>query len=190
MQIFSFLFKKLQILQMQMSETNIAALDALDFNLLVLLQKDGRKSFTELADELSVSVSTVRNRVTKLLEDKTLEIIGRVDPAKVGFNAYAQVFISVRPVTLLNQVSDQLVTKEEVSFLALTTGAHDIEVNLMCRNNNHLSNVMSDIRSIEGIFETKTNMYFKVLKLNQADLNLVSQASYDAEPQAQIQGMK
>jgi Lrp/AsnC family transcriptional regulator, regulator for asnA, asnC and gidA len=175
---------------MQMIESNHAALDALDFNLLVLLQKDGRKSFTELADELNVSVSTVRNRVTKLLEDKTLEIIGRVDPAKVGFNAYAQVFITVRPVTVLNQVADQLLKKEEVSFLALTTGNYDIEVNLMCRNNNHLTNVMSQLQQIEGIFETKTNMYFKILKLEQPDLNLVRQTVVDAEPQEQILALK
>ncbi len=175
---------------MNFNDTNTSQLDDLDFNLLLQLQKDGRKSFTELADELGVSVSTVRNRVTKLLEDKTLAIIGRVDPVKVGFNAYAQLFVSVRPVTLLESVSDKLLVKEEVSFLALTTGTYDIEVNLMCRNNNHLTNAITQIQRIEGVFETKTNMYFKILKLTQPDLNLVQYPYADEEPKETIWGNK
>lgn len=168
---------------MQMLENNQPQLDDLDFSILHRLQKDGRKSFTDLAEELNVSVSTIRNRVTRLLEEKTLEIIGRVDPAKVGFNAYSQLFISVRPVSLLESVAKQLLVKEEVSFLALTTGTYDIEINLMCRNNNHLTNVISEVQKIEGVYETKTNMYFKILKLNQPDLSLVQNPPHDPEPQ-------
>ena len=67
------------------SQTSSLALDELNFQLLLHLQKDGRKSFTELAEELGVSVGTVRNRVTRLIEDKTMQITGRVDPEKVAF---------------------------------------------------------------------------------------------------------
>lgn len=167
---------------MQMIENNQTQLDDLDFSILHRLQKDGRKSFTDLAEELNVSVSTIRNRVTRLLEEKALEIIGRVDPTKVGFNAYAQLFISVRPVSLLENVAKELLVKEEVSFLALTTGSYDIEINLMCRNNNHLTNVISEVQKVEGVFETKTNMYFKILKLNQPDLSLVQNPPNDPDP--------
>lgn len=149
-------------------------LDDLDFAILIPLQKDGRKSFTEIAEELNISVSTVRNRVTKLIDEKTLQIIGRVDASKVGFNAYAQILISVRPVTLVEQVAVQIAAMDEVSFLAMTTGLHDLEANVMCRDNNHLTQVMTSIQSMEGIFETKTNMYFKVLKIAQPALSLVN----------------
>jgi Lrp/AsnC family transcriptional regulator for asnA, asnC and gidA len=99
----------------------------------------------------------------------------------VGFNAYAQVFISVRPAALIESVATQLIEKEEVSFLALTTGSYDFEINLMCRNNNHLTKIIADIQQIEGIFETKTNMYFKILKLTQPDLSLVRNQSSDQD---------
>ena len=149
-------------------------LDDLDFTILLHLQRDGRKSFTEIAEELNVSVSTVRNRVTKLIDEKTLQIIGRVDASKVGFNAYAQILISVRPVTLVEQIAQQISDMDEVSFLAMTTGMHDLEANVMCRNNNHLTEIMTTIQRIEGVFETKTNMYFKVLKIAQPVLSLVN----------------
>ncbi|HXI00401.1 MAG TPA: AsnC family transcriptional regulator [Sphingobacteriaceae bacterium] len=70
-----------------------------------MLQQDGRMSFTVMAEKLGVSISTVRTRVTKLLEDKTIQIVGRVNPEKVGFHAYAHIKISVRPANLIEQVA-------------------------------------------------------------------------------------
>ncbi len=157
-----------------MEENLSIHLDDLDFAILIPLQKDGRKSFTEIAEALGVSVSTVRNRVTKLIEEETLQIIGRVDASKVGFHAYAQILISVRPVTVVGRVAAQIAAMDEVSFLAMTTGLHDLEANVMCRNNTHLTQVMTTIQTMEGVFETKTNMYFKVLKIAQPALSLVN----------------
>lgn len=159
------------------SQTSSLALDELNFQLLLHLQKDGRKSFTELAEELGVSVGTVRNRVTKLIEDKTLQITGRVDPEKVGFHAYAQLLISVKPVNLVEEVAQKIARLEEISFLAMTTGIYDLEANLLCRDTPHLSDVLLSIQKIEGVFETKTNMYFKVFKIGQPALNLVRNQS-------------
>ena len=159
------------------SQISSLALDELNFQLLLHLQKDGRKSFTELAEELGVSVGTVRNRVTRLIEDKTLQITGRVDPEKVGFHAYAQLLISVKPVNLVEEVAQKIARLEEISFLAMTTGIYDLEANLLCRDTPHLSEVLLSIQKIDGVFETKTNMYFKVFKIGQPALNLVRNQS-------------
>lgn len=51
--------------EMNMDTGSSVLLDELNFQILVQLQKDGRKSFTELAEELGVSVGTVRNRVDR-----------------------------------------------------------------------------------------------------------------------------
>ena len=159
------------------SQTSSLALDELNFQVLLHLHKDGRKSFTDLAEELGVSVGTVRNRVTRLIEDKTLQITGRVDPEKVGFHAYAQLLISVKPVNLVEEVAQKIARLEEISFLAMTTGIYDLEANLLCRDTPHLSEVLLSIQKIEGVFETKTNMYFKVFKICQPALNLVRNQS-------------
>lgn len=149
-------------------------LDDLDFSVLVLLQQDGRMSFTVMAEKLGVSISTVRTRVTKLLEDKTIQIVGRVNPEKVGFHAYAHIKISIRPANLIDSVANKLLEFPEVSFLAITSGDYELEVDVMCRDNNHLLTIInSQISKIEGVYNTKTDMYFKVLKYAQPDLNLI-----------------
>lgn len=151
-------------------------LDELDFRILEQLQDDGRKSFTEIAAELQVSVGTVRNRIAALINSKTLTVIGRVDPEKIGFHAYAHIFIKVRPASQISHVAKKIARFPEVSFLAMISGEYDLEVNVMCRNNDHLLQLMNEkIHSISAVHETNTNMYLRVLKIAQPDLKLVRQ---------------
>ncbi|MFP5039357.1 Lrp/AsnC family transcriptional regulator [Parasediminibacterium sp. JCM 36343] len=154
-------------------QKNHIELDDLDFSILSCLQKDGRMSFTVMADQLKVSVGTIRTRVNKLIEDGTINIIGRVDPDKVGFRSYAHVAIYVRPATLKESVVKKILEMPEVSFLAGTSGDYDLEVDVMCRDNDHLVKFINTISEIEGIFQTKTTIYFKVYKYAQPDLALI-----------------
>lgn len=150
-------------------------LDNLDYQILEQLIRDGRKSFTDIADELKVSVGTVRNRYNIYIENELLTIIGRVNPEKVGFHTYAQILIKVRPVDKVQAVADEIAKLPEVSFLAMTTGSFDLEVNVMCRDNDHLVTLMTTkITKMDGIFESATNIYFKVYKYAQPDLYLLN----------------
>ncbi len=148
-------------------------LDKLDFEILSMLQEDGRMSFTVIADKLHISVGTARTRLNKLIEEGTVNIIGRVDPDKVGFRCYAHIAVYVRPATLKEQVAQKISVLPEVSFLAMTSGDYDLEVDVMCRDNNHLVDFVNGISKIEGVHQTKTTIYFKVYKYAQPDLKLL-----------------
>lgn len=149
------------------------ALDSLDFDILSCLQVDGRMSFTVIAEKLKVSIGTVRSRFNKLLEEGTISIVGRVDPDKAGFHSYAHIAIYVRPATLKEQIATAIAQMPEVSFLAGTSGEYDLEVDVMCRDNDHLVEFINQISLLEGVFQTKTTLYFKVYKYAQPDLKLV-----------------
>ncbi len=156
-----------------MSQDSSYTLDKLDFDILSFLQQDGRMSFTVMAANLDVSIGTVRTRFNKLLEDGTVNIIGRVDPDKVGFRCYAHIAVFVRPATLKDKVAVKIAKQPEVSFLAMTSGDYDLEVDVMCRDNNHLVEFVNTISKIEGVNQTKTTLYFKVYKYAQPDLKLL-----------------
>ena len=156
-----------------MANNGTVILDKLDFEILSFLQEDGRMSFTVIADKLKVSIGTIRTRFNKLIEDGTVNIIGRVDPDKVGFRCYAHIAVLVRPATLKEKVAQKISKLPEVSFLAMTSGDYDLEVDVMCRDNNHLVDFVNDISKIEGVHQTKTTIYFKVYKYAQPDLKLL-----------------
>jgi Lrp/AsnC family transcriptional regulator for asnA, asnC and gidA len=150
-----------------------AQLDDLDFSILSHLQQDGRVSFTVIAEKLNVSIGTIRTRFNRLIEDGTISIIGRVDPDKVGFRSYAHIAVYIRPATFKEQVAKQIARLPEVSFLAMTSGAYDLEVNVMCRDNDHLVQFVNQLSEIEGVYQTNTTIYFKVYKYAQPDLSLL-----------------
>jgi len=157
---------------MEKSKTDYV-MDDIDFAIISFLQTDGRTSFTVIAEKLNVSIGTIRTRFNRLLEDKVITIIGRVDPGKVGFRSYAHVAVYVRPATLKESVAQAIAIMPEVSFLAGTFGEYDLEVDVMCRDNDHLVDFVNRISTIEGVFQTKTTIYFKVYKYAQPDLWLL-----------------
>lgn len=154
-------------------QKNRLIMDDLDFKIVNCLQQDGRMSLTVMAEKLGVSVGTIRTRVNKLIEEKTISIIGRVDPDKVGFHSYAHIAVYVRPATMKEQVAQKIAQLPEVSFLAMTSGDYDLEVDVMCRDNDHLVDFVNKISSYEGVYHTKTTIYFKVYKYAQPDLSLL-----------------
>jgi len=151
---------------------NGVSLDKMDFTILTHLQKDGRKSFTDIAEEMQVSVGTIRNRYNRLLKENVLHIIGWTDPVQAGYNAYARVTIQVKPTELIRVVAQQLLPIREISFLAITSGQYDLEINLLCKNNKQLLEVMHEkIHKINGVHETHTTIYFEVLKWASHDVS-------------------
>lgn len=152
---------------------NSFQLDAFDQSLVQLLKKDGRMSFTDIASLLDVSVSMVRNRYNKLVGEGLLHILGWVDPTKTGFNAYNRVTIEVSPSSMIASVAQELMKIKEVSFLALTSGPSDIEINLICRDNRHLHEVMqSKIFNIKGVRNTNSTIYYNVYKWAEYELKM------------------
>jgi len=157
-----------------MSNTSqVAELDSLDFSILNYLQKDGRMSYTIIAEELDVSVGTVRSRVNRLLDEKVLDIVGRVNREKVGFKCYSQVGIFIRPASIKDLVAKELANMKEVCFLVGTSGEYDLEADIICKDNEQLIEFVNRISKIEGIYQTKTTLYFEVYKATEPDLSLL-----------------
>jgi Lrp/AsnC family transcriptional regulator, regulator for asnA, asnC and gidA len=151
------------------AEQSLDNLDELDIQLLSYLQEDGRKSFTDIATETGLAVSTVCNRLTNLMESKVIQIIGRVEPERVGFHVYARIGVAVRPVAETNAVGAHIAKLKEVSFLALTSREYSLEVNVMCRDNNHLTDLLTKIHAIKGVSTTSFDAYLKVLETTRSE---------------------
>lgn len=149
------------------------ALDAIDLTILRHLQANGRRSFTEIAQQLDVSVGTVRNRVTRLREAGVLRIIGWVDPLRVGYPVLAQVQVAVEPPEALVETAAAVGAINEVSFVAMTTGAYDLTLIMRCRDVEHLAHMIQErIHPIAGVVRTQTNIYLKVFKYGPSQVEL------------------
>jgi Lrp/AsnC family transcriptional regulator for asnA, asnC and gidA len=155
-----------------MPNDNGVYIDDLDFAILNLVQKDGRMSFTDIAKSLGIAVGTVRNRFTKMIEEKTVQIIGRVNPHHVGFNAPATITISIEP-QFMETAIQEIVNFPEVSYLSVLTGEYDVMLDVMCRDANHLTDfLLKRLAKVKGVKDFRSALILQIHKYAQPDLNL------------------
>ncbi|MCK5647198.1 MAG: Lrp/AsnC family transcriptional regulator [Anaerolineales bacterium] len=147
--------------------------DEVDIAILAHLQEDGRKSQSDIAADLGVTVSTIGNRLKRLRDDDLLVIYGFLDPHRVGFNAPALVRISVKPVDL-ERVGAEIADLPEVLSVTVTTGEFQLLVEVQCRDNDHLTDLLVErLQRVEGIRETHTSILLREILIKQSDVKML-----------------
>ncbi len=155
-------------------------IDKTDKAIISQLQEDGRKSFTDIANQLGIAKNTVRNRVTRLQEAGVLNIIGWVDPRAVGFNAPALIQIAIEPPSLIEEAAEKLAEIREVRFVAMMTGEYPIMIDARCRDREHLTELITKtIYQVPGVISTRTNTYLHVYKYGPTRVHLDDQEETD-----------
>ncbi len=142
------------------------ALDDLDRRIIGHLQQDGRKPYREIGRALGVSEGTVRWRVRRLVDSQALRIVAIADPFRLGYRVLAFVLISVE-AGAHSRVIDALVELPEVTYVSACAGRFDIYIQIVCRDNDHLFEMLSErIPAVEGVTRTETFTEFKMYKVS------------------------
>jgi len=140
-------------------------MDDLDLKIIAHLQTDGRKPLTEIARSLNVSEGTIRNRVSQLIENQTIQVVGMADPHQLGYDAPAIITLSVHP-NKLDDIVRQIADLPEVSYLIYVSGEYDLIVEVMCKDRDSLTKLLNEkIRSIDGVTRTQTFFILHTYKM-------------------------
>lgn len=141
-------------------------MDDLDWGIVRILQKNGRTTNTEMARELDVTETTIRNRVNRLLNDDLIEIVAVPTPKAVGLTVSAIIGISTR-LDAIDAVTEELVACPEVRYVGLSTGRADILIEAFFKNQEHLLEfVTQTIGSFDGIVDAETSIILRVAKFS------------------------
>lgn len=136
-------------------------LDDVDRHLLRILQADGRTSYATMAPEVGLSAPAVRLRVQRLVDAGVLQVVGVTDPMALGFGVMAMVGIQTRGD--VRAVADAVGALENVVYLVLTSGEHDLLAEVVCRSPDELLEVVNDrIRALDGVIGTRVWPYYGI----------------------------
>jgi len=124
-------------------------IDEVDRRLIELLAKDGRRSFTSLADELGVSQSTVRARLAHLQDDDVVIVVALCNALALGHQV-VRLLLRVRNLTP-NSVAEGLGGINLINHIALVSGAHDLYLEATCRDQEQLISLLDEIRRHPGV---------------------------------------
>jgi Lrp/AsnC family transcriptional regulator for asnA, asnC and gidA len=138
-------------------------LSPLDKRIIEHLQADGRRPFTQIANELGVSEAAVRARTNRLVERGILQVVGVADPGKLGFQQ-ALIGIRCEPGRLV-AVAEALAELPEVDYVVVTTGRFDILIETVSEDNEDLLRFLTDrLQAIEGVRDSETFTYLRLVK--------------------------
>ena len=138
-------------------------LDETSKGIIEQLQQDGRRSYAAIGKAVGLSEAAVRQRVQRLIDAGVMQVVAVTDPLQLGFPRQAMIGIEVEGD--LEAVADQLADMDEVDYVVITAGSFDLLAELVCRNDDHLLEVLSKrIRNIPGVRRTESFVYLKLRK--------------------------
>ena len=136
----------------------------LDKRIIEHLQADGRRPYTQIATDLGVSEAAVRARTNRLIERGILQVVGVTDPLKLGFHQMAMIGIRCQSDRLV-AVAEELAEMPEVDYVVITAGTYDLLIETVCEDNEALLRFLAErLRAIEGVRETETFVYLRLVK--------------------------
>jgi len=143
---------------------SVRKLDKIDIRILRALSRDGRMAWSDLAEEVGLSVTPTLRRVRQMEEDGLIRGYGAsLDETRlIGEMA---VFISI---TMERQVKDALNTFEaaaaalpEVMGGYLMSGAQDYILHAFVRDLAHYQDLLGKLTEIEGIAHIQSSFVLK-----------------------------
>lgn len=134
------------------------SLDEIDKKILSILMKNAKTPYTDIAKEIHVSGGTVHVRMNKMEEMGIVKGANLVvDYEKLGYDVAAFLGIYLNKSSMYDDVAEELAKIPEVVGAHYTTGNYSIFAKIVCKNTNHLRDVLHDkIQPIEGIQRTET----------------------------------
>ena len=128
-------------------------MDATDRTILALLVEDGRRTFFDIAQRVSLSAPAVKRRFDRLRESGALQGFTAVlDPSALGWNTEALVELFYAPSTLRHEVAESLQRHPEVVEAWSVAGEADAIARVRTQDNADLERLIMELQR-DGLVE-------------------------------------
>lgn len=138
-------------------------LDEMSKAIIEKLQEDGRRSYAGIGKSVGLSEAAVRQRVQRLIESGTVQIVAVTDPLQLGLLRQAMVLIKVEGD--VRSVAEELAAFDEVDYLVLTAGSVDVLAEVVVPDDEALLDLLNErIRKVPGVVSTESVIYLRLEK--------------------------
>jgi len=131
-----------------------AKIDEVDVRLLSLLKSNSRTSYARLADELGMSESAVRKRISRLRKEGIIKRF-TID-YKLPNEVRALILIKTTPPTPVPEVARNIARIDGVDVAYEVTGEIDIVAVATKPNISGINEIIDSIRNVEGVVSSNT----------------------------------
>ena len=131
----------------------------MDRKILSLLVEDGRRTYDDIAQRVSLSAPSVKRRIDRLRDRGALEgFTAVVDHGAMGWNTEALVELFYRPGTTLEEVTKTLRNHPEVVEAWSVTGEADAIARVRTEDNAALERLIMDLQRNGLVVRTRSQV--------------------------------
>lgn len=139
--------------------------DELNRSIISMLQRDGRMAFSEIAQKLSVSEGTIRNRVSGMKHAGMLQIVAVVDPVVAEYKTAAMVGLKIAPEHSPKAVAERLAASPDVVYILWVSGRFDLLIEVVTNDRDSFLNFLdTEIHGYSDIASSETMSGLKNFK--------------------------
>jgi Lrp/AsnC family leucine-responsive transcriptional regulator len=144
-------------------------IDVIDLKILYILQNNGRKRLADIADEVELSAPAVMERVKKLEASRVIRgYQALIDSKKVGKDITAFIGVSIGNQSGIDLFAQQMLRYGDVLECHHVTGDESFILKVKSANTASLEKLLGEIRSVDGVTRTVTNVVLSTAKESQA----------------------
>lgn len=142
-------------------------MDSIDTKILRLLQGNARKTASEIAAEVNLSVPAVSERLKKL---ETSGVIKQyttiINPVQMEKTLAAIIFITLERPRYADIFEEYVKGQNEILECHYLAGDFDYALKIMTKNTSTLQELLNRIKSVQGVQKTRTIVILSTVKNN------------------------
>ena len=140
-------------------------MDAIDYKILKILQKNARETASNISKEIHLSVSAVIERIRKMEETGVIkEYTIIVDEKKTGNEMTALMEVSLEHPKFFDSFADAIQKLEYIVSCYYQTGDFDLIIRISCHSSDELEEIHRQVKSLPGVDATRTHVVLKNVK--------------------------
>jgi DNA-binding Lrp family transcriptional regulator len=140
-------------------------LDEKDLTIIRELQNNSRAPFAKIGSKLGLSEGAVRARVRRLVKDNVIQKFTiTLNQQLTGTRLLARIGVDVQP-SQLKTIAAELTKFDEVYFVAIATGTHDVLVDVLADDMDGLKKFLIDkLGRTQGVRGSDTSIVMEANK--------------------------
>jgi len=131
-------------------------LDAVDWKIVRVLERNGRAANNEIAKIVGVSEGTVRNRIKKMTDNEFLRIKGLTNPNERADEALVYMGIKIAVNRDSIKIAEAVAELNGVKAVSIVTGRYDLLVEVYVEPYNIMKFLSTELAKIDSIVSVES----------------------------------
>ena len=132
-------------------------LDSVDKEIIYMLMDNAKTSLAHISKNVGISTTALHQRIKKLEQAGIIEnSISFLNPKKIGYKVVSYIGVFLDQPSHYHDAIKALKDVNEVVEAHYTTGNYTIFLKVLCRDNDHLMEILNKLQKLKGVTRTET----------------------------------